>query len=267
MTTVSRPDLSKRTALSKSALVGYDLCATKAWYSIHDPRPFVPNEKVTFGSAVDAGVEVILKYVRSGQDPDLGQATAAAEFVIECDGTEVDIHDVQTALAAFLPLVPRYDWSYCQLQADLTADLDGLGETNGHPDIILRDGRVIDIKTASRAKPDEPSVELGLYALLVEAATGQAVPAVGYLTWVRVARPYWQPLEFAVTDEYRRWTYERAAAFVRAKKADELLNRKAETPANWTFGSGPKFPSLCSDCEYNPVNGGPCVMARREEAA
>ena len=58
--TVERPDLSQRTALSKSVLTAFELCETKSWWGLHDPRPFITNEKVVFGSAVDAGVEVVV---------------------------------------------------------------------------------------------------------------------------------------------------------------------------------------------------------------
>lgn len=264
---VVRPDLSQRTALSKSALVQFDLCQTKSWFAIHDPKPFVPKPKVTFGSAVDAAVEVLISYARSGQTPDWVRAMNSADEVIIRDGLSADAvgyEEVGEAVHAFVrDVLPQFDWSYCRTQASITEDLDELGETNGHPDIILADNRVYDVKTAARAK-DLPSVELGLYALLVEAETGKPVPAVGYMTWVRTKMPRWQVIEAPVTDEMRRWAYEHAAAYVRARKADALLNAKAERAANYSMTGGPKFDGLCGDCEWAPANGGPCLIAKEE---
>lgn len=265
---VERPDLSQRTALSKSALGTFDLCQTKSWFSLHDPKPFVPNEKVTFGSAVDAGVEVILKFARMGETPDLDRATDAALEVIARDGVDVEILDVQAALASFVTAVlPHFDWALCGLQLSLTATLEGLGECNGHPDIILSDNSVWDVKTSGRAK-EVPSLELGFYALLVEEADPtQKVPRVGYMNYIRAKRPFWQVIETPVTDELRRWAYEKSAAYVRAKKADTALNAKAQTPGNYSMTGGPRFGGLCSDCEYRPAIGGPCLISLNEPEA
>jgi CRISPR/Cas system-associated exonuclease Cas4 (RecB family) len=262
---VERPDLSTRTALSKSALSIFDLCQTKSWFSIHDPKPFVPNEKVTFGSAVDAGVEVILKYARMGESVDLDVASLAAEFVIERDDTPVDILDVQTALATFVTTVqPKFDWAMCGLQSHLTATLEGLGECDGHPDIILADNTILDVKTSARFK-EVPSLELGFYALLAEEVDPtRKVPKVGYLNYIRAKKPYWQIAEALVTEELRRWAYEKSAAYVRARKADAALNARADTPLNFSMGGSAKFPSLCADCPYAPANGGPCLVSLNE---
>ena len=262
---VERPDLSSRTMLSKSALVQYDLCPSKAWYSIHDPRPVEPNEKMTFGSAVDAGVEVIVKALGSGQEADPDRAMDAAAFIVERDGVEVDLEEVDHALRRFGPEVgPKFDWTGAQTQLSLTATIDGLGECNGHPDILLGSG-VFDVKTAARAKT-LPSVELGFYALLVEAAFHTRVQTVGYITWVRSSRPYWQVITEPATDELLRWAHARAGSYVRAKSADATLNTSGE-PTNYSFGGGPKFPGLCGDCPYNPANGGPCQIAYQGEVA
>jgi CRISPR/Cas system-associated exonuclease Cas4 (RecB family) len=266
MTVVTRPDLSKRTALSKSVLTQFDLCQTKSWFAIHDPRPFVANEKVTFGSAVDAAVEVIVMAAAKGHRPDLDAATAAAEYIIERDGVEVDILDVQAAIGSFCAVVlPNFDWTNTATQADISATIDDLGECNGHPDIILGDGRVYDVKTSGRAK-EVPSLELGFYALLVE-ATGGTVPAVGYINYVRVKRPFWQVVEVPVDDELRRWSMERSRAYVRARKADERINANNPAPQNYSFPGGAKFDALCSDCPYNPALGGPCSMVLMKEAS
>ncbi len=262
---VVREDLSLRTALSKSTLSQFDLCQTKSWLTLHEPRPFVPNEKVTFGSAVDAGVERIVIALAQGQDPDLNEASEAAAFCIERDETEVDIIEVQTALATFVTtVVPHFEWADTVTQASITVTLDGLGECNGHPDLILGDGRVYDVKTSGRMK-EVPSLELGFYALLMEAHSGSPVPSAGYMNYVRAKRPYWQVDEAPVTDELRRWTYERSAAYVRAKQADDLLNSKTSEPRNFSFPGGPKFDGLCTDCPYSPAFGGPCAMTYLRE--
>jgi hypothetical protein len=83
------------------------------------------------------------------------------------------------------------------------------------------------------------------------------VPEVGYWTWVRSSRPYWQQVSFPVTDELRRWTVEKAASYIRAKRADEVLNRDAAEPTNYTFTAGPMNRSLCGTCQYAPT----CAIA------
>jgi len=163
-------------------------------------------------------------------------------------------------------IVPKYDWALSVTQASITATLDGLGECNGHPDIIMGFGSVWDVKTSGRAK-EVPSLELGFYALLMEEHSGQPVPSVGYFNWIRLKKPYWQIAEAPVTDELRRWSYEKAAAYVRAKRADTLINAKSAAPQNYSFPGSAKFPSLCADCPWNPALGGPCLVALREEEA
>lgn len=264
MTLVARPDLSTRTNLSKSVLVEADLCGAKAWFNIHDRRPLIPAENITFGSAVDAGVEVILTSARAGVPIEIERALASAQEVINRDETGVDIDEVERALFAFTTtIVPHVDFAFCRLQDTLREDLPELGEAEGHPDVILADGSIFDVKTAKRAKPADAaatSVELGFYALLAE-ASGITVPRVGYWTWVRTKRAAWQALEADVTDEMRRRTYELAAAYTRAKRADEVLNRRAEMAQNFSFPSGPKNLGLCGTCQYNPAAGGPCRLA------
>lgn len=266
MTLVVRDDLSQRTSLSKSALVSFDLCQSKAWFQIHEPRQVIPNERMSFGSAVDAAVEQIVVMARAGIPIQIERAYAAAAEVAERDQVAISFDEVEKAAEMFaVSVIPGYDWKLARTQPSITAVLDGLGETNGHPDVVLAGNRVRDVKTAQRAKDTEPSLELGLYALLVEAETGVPVPDVGYWTWVRLKRPYWQVVEYPVTDEIRRWTYERAASYIRAKKADEILNRNAPEVGNYSFPGGAKFPGLCKDCEYAPANGGRCLLALRVE--
>lgn len=267
MTLATRPDLTKPRGLSKSELGQFDLCQTKAWMAIHDPRPFVTNEKVEFGSALDRGVEVLVKFASAGQEPDFERAwEGVREYVQEQPLLAESIEELAHALTTFRSeVMPRYDWVRAVTQSSITTDIEGLGTCNGHPDIVMGDGTVLDLKTSSKSK-DVPSVELGFYALLVE-ATGRPVPRVGYLNYVRLKKPVWYLPEVPVTDELRRWAYENAAAYVRAKRVDTILNAKAASPGNYTMVGGAKFASLCLDCPYNPANGGPCALVRREEAA
>ena len=64
--------------------------------------------------------------------------------------------------------------------------------------------RSVDVKSAGRAKSEDDiyfGSELGFYALLRTRETGDPVRHVGYLTWLRLKRPMWQPLVVPVTDD------------------------------------------------------------------
>lgn len=277
---VERPDLSQRTSVNKSVLGQFDRCQTQAWFAQHYPVPFTPKEVVTFGSAIDASVEVLIKYVASGQEPDLDRATDAAQFVIDRDDrilaemglppTGCDILEVQGALASFVTSVlPTRDWAGALTQYRISTDIPQLGECDGHPDLIVGD-RIDDVKATTSKKPKDPtSLELGWYAILRE-AEGHRVNRVGYIEYRRgkpngsLAKPQWMTPSVEVTDELRRWAYEKSAAYVRARKADAALNAKAETPQNWSMTGGPSFPGLCRDCPYSPKLGGPCLVSLNE---
>lgn len=261
---VVRPDLSVRTAVSKSALGEYDLCQTKAWHALYHRLPATPNERMTFGSAVDAAIEVAIKHLRSEQPIEYERCMAAAHEVIARDEVAVDSADVERALDRWIvDLAPRYDFRLARTQHHIRGVLDDIGEVEGHPDVWLADGRIFDVKTASRAKADEMTTELAFYALLGREVEGIAVPSVGYWTWVRIGKPYWQVLEWTVTDEWLQWAVETAAAYVRAVRVDRMHNARSEHPNNWAFGGGPAFPTMCADCQYRdrcnrarPVMGG-----------
>jgi hypothetical protein len=258
--TAVRDDLSQRTALSKSQLAVADICGQKAWLEIHHRRPFIPDEKTTFGSAVDAGVEAVLKAARAGSVVSSLAIESESRAAIERNGVEVDFDLVEDAIAAFIRDVqPKYDWSGVTLQRHLNAEIEPWGEVDGHPDVLLPGG-VYDVKTSGRMKDTARTVELGLYALLAE-AEGHPVAEVGYFCWVRTRKPYWQIISTPITPEFIAWTRERVDAYVRARNADVLLNRNAPEPVNWTFPSGPKNAGLCKGCQYNPMNGGDCRMA------
>ncbi len=261
-----RPDLSARTDLSKSALATFDLCSWKAWHAIHHRLPVIPNERMTFGSAVDAGVEAVIVQQRAyGAVTDMGIAYSAAAQVILRDDTGVNFGEVETAILAFVDdVIPKHDWALCSTQHAIAIEMPGWGPVSGHPDIILHDGTVLDVKTAAKQKNADAvatSVELGFYALAREVETGTRPERVGYLVWVRLKKPYWQQLVVPVTPQMLAHARVTADGYTRARKADAALNAKAETPINWAFNGGPKFAGLCGDCEYAPGNGGPCEMA------
>jgi len=260
-----RDDLATRTLLSKSALNVADICGNKAWMEIHHRRPFIGNPDVTFGSAVDAAVEQVLKAIAAGIPLGAAQPMEAAAEIVERDGISIHMEEVEAAITDFVrDILPAHDWTDCILQAHLNVVMDGWGECDGHPDIVLRSDACWDLKTSKRARGTARTVELGLYALMIEATTGRPVPEVGYLTRVRTKTPSWQTLSTPVTDEFRDWTREHVDGFVRARRADELLNRNAPEPINWTFPSGPKNSGLCRTCQYNPMFGGTCRMAVRD---
>ena len=255
--TLVRDDLSQRTALSKSQLTVMDMCGQKAWLEIHHRRPFIPDERTTFGSAVDAAVEQALKapvIIPSGA------MEAAAYSAMERNGVDVDIAEVMVAALDFIRnILPKHDWTGVQLQRHLNTVIEPWGEVDGHPDILLP-GAVWDVKTSARMKDTARTVELGLYALLAE-AEGHPVAEVGYFCWCRTKKPYWQTISTPITPEFLDWTRERVDAYVRARNADVLLNGNAPEPVNWTFPSGPKNGGICRTCQYNPTLGGDCRMA------
>lgn len=279
--TVERPDLTRRTTVNKSVLGQFDRCQTQAWFASHYPVPFTPKEVVTFGSAIDASVEVLVKLAGSGQDSDLDRATDAAQFVIDRDDrvlaemglppTGVDILEIQSALVGFVTSVlPTRDWAGAITQYRIATVIDGLGEADGHPDIIVGD-QIDDVKATTSKTPKDPkSLELGFYAILRE-AEGFPVTRVGYIEYRRgrpngsLVKPQWLTPSIAVTDELRRWAYEKSAAYVRARKADTALNASLSTAMNFSMTGGPRFASLCSDCPFNPALGGSCLIALQGE--
>lgn len=255
--------------VSKSALGRMDRCGSLAWHSIHYKRPTIPNEAMAFGSAVDKGLGVALKAIRAGipyAEVRESAHQAAAEEIVRNGVSEVDIEEVRTAIDAF-PEQVHADFALCALQEFVHTPIEGLGECQGYLDIRLASHEIWDTKTSTKAKPADGArtLELGFYVVLYEAATGKRVPRVGYWTYVRRQHPSWTEVSLEVTDEFRRWAYESAAAFVRAVQADEVLNRsrieQGLEPINYTFPGGARWPGLCKTCEHNPANGGVCRLA------
>ena len=269
MTVSARPDLSERRGFSKSAFRSFEWCQQQAWFDKHERRPFIPTPRVVFGSAVDPGVETLVQSAAAGIPLEFGRAYAAAREAIADVDVEVDLQEVDVAIDAFASQVlPHHNWHLAVTQRHLHVTLDGIGEVDGHPDILLP-GEVWDVKTSTRSKETAKTVELGTYALMVEEDTGRQVTRVGYVTWVRRVRtPGWQTISYAVDDEFRDWTRARWGGFVRANAIDDLMTNRALAlglePLNYSFPGGPLNGNRCQSCQYNPALGGRCDMAVRE---
>lgn len=262
-----------RKLLSKSFLIGADLCGHRAWLDLYYPQPFVQTERVAFGSAVDLGVQVILAGRDAGLDVLAGDAERVVEPVAELIASRptdpaVDLAEVLVALRAFADFLAAgsdLDFAGALRQHHFRLPVPGVGTVDGHPDLILRDGTIVDVKTSPRAKAQDAAatayLELGLYALAREVETGQRVPRVAYLTWVRSSRPSWQLVTADVTDRMLEQARHRSAATSRALAADAELNAGSSSPVNWTLTHGPRFGGLCGTCAHNPAYSGRCEIA------
>jgi CRISPR/Cas system-associated exonuclease Cas4 (RecB family) len=249
MTIAERPDLSTRTALSKSAVTGWDLCPTKAGYELTERRPLIMNEKISFGSALDRATEALVIGRREGwrESKALQAATDGIDSISERDGIPLPADELSRAVRGFWgEVTPQFDWKGAETQPEIRATIEGLGEVEGHPDIVLGP-MPMDVKS-SRYRKDLPSVELGLYAILLEEARGVQVQNAYYLTWVRSGRGRWEIQRWPITSEARRWTWAR-------------VHQYAQAIATKSFLGAPKYPSLCNDCPYSPANEGPCEIA------
>lgn len=327
----SRPDLDRRKGTSKSAIIDFDICQQRTFFGKYHPMPYIPTPRMTFGSCVDRGVEVLIECARAGIPLDYRRAFVAAREAQERDGVLIPQQEVRRAVRAFgddrkqpkppltgcpqcgaevrerlkprgqdrppgwrcsgvaeVPAEPcswttdldddpachgprqlapinQHDWAYCRTQANIHVQLRDLGEVDGHPDIILASNEVDDVKTSQSMRKTARTIELILYALIVEEEAGRPVPEVGYLVFVRTSG-VWREVRTFVTDEMREWAYQRTAAFVRAQRADDMLNKGREVgtshpPINWTWPGGPTNAMFCDGCRFHPLFGGPCEMA------
>lgn len=249
--TLTRPDLSQRRTFSKSAYNTWDLCGTKAYFEDNERRPFVPTEKVSFGSALDAAIEIAVVGIREGhelykQDAAILEAIEAVEVR---DDLDLPKEELLLAVRGFRnEVAPKFDLTEVRTQVAIDVDIPGIGPVSGHPDLLLPNPW--DVKSSSREKA-LPSVELGLYAIMVERAEGRIVPEAGYMTWVRPKR--WVIQHMPITPEVRRWTWERAARYAAVRRLDPETQK--------AVAGGPKFDGLCQDCVYAPWNGGGCSIA------
>lgn len=260
-----------REMLTKSFLVGADLCNRRAWLDLYDPRPFVMTERVAFGKAVDLGIQKIIAAIGAGIElPTIG-ASIMAEIMAMLDETDdtdpaVDLNEVIVAIDRFATdIAPRYDLAYASVQRSINIELEGIGRVSAHPDVILADGSIYDVKTAGRAKLADAAstsyTELAWYALIREAETGVEVPRVGYWTWCRTANPYWQIVESDVTPRMLAVARSRAEGYRSAIDADVRMNAGAEKPRVYAFPGGPAFAGLCRDCAHNPARQGSCTIS------
>lgn len=271
---VVREDLSKRDPrerISKSFIQSAEQCGQRAWYQIHDPKPWTAPEQVTFGSAVDAGVEVIVKALARGRDEDdddvlLGKAHHAAMQRVETEENAPDEGEVRGALERFLDwsVVQEVVWTGAVTQPHLRLELPGIGEVDAHPDLLLaaaaHDGIacVTDVKTTPGNKQTKFAAtsytELGLYALLIEASTGRAPDNVAYWQYIRgLKTPAWRESIAPVTSRMLWVARHRVAAVARAIEADSILNDGVAEPRNSSFTNGPKYASTCNDCSWLSV--------------
>ena len=162
MTLVVRDDLSHRTELSKSQLTTADFCQTAAWFGIHDRRPMLPSERLTFGSAIDAACEQMVYAAARGNRGD-GKPMQAALEVSARDGVDINLDEVTAAIHGFRDnIMPVFDWTDAVVQPTVRAEIEGLGPCSGHPDIILADGTILDVKTGKQHKTPF-GTELGFY--------------------------------------------------------------------------------------------------------
>src|SRR6185295_9646654 len=114
----------------------------------------IPNERITFGSAVDAAVEVIAKQIRDDGKVDLTPVMASVDEVLARDET-VEIHrdEVEKAAERFVIEVAGHrDFTGVATQPSIIVNLPDLGEISTHPDLVYADNTIDDVKTSKRAK-------------------------------------------------------------------------------------------------------------------
>ncbi len=257
---VERPDLSRRTALSKSEISTGTWCELQGYYSRTDPKPWNPSPEMTFGSSLDAAVEIAVTALRAGMAVPVERCLAAAAEVAQRDDQPVDLDEIEDAVHQFIvAIAPNYDWSIAMTQHAVTVVIDGLGECNGHPDLIL--GPLIkDVKSAGRAKNADDiyfGSELGFYALLRMRETGEVVTHVGYLTWLRLKKPMWQDLTVEVTDDLLAEAMTRARRQLHLRKLADTVAAKGADPT--LFFDGPRFDKKCLECAWL----GDCSVGQR----
>lgn len=265
MTLVVREDLTLRTALSKSEVISRHFCGVFGYYSRTMPRPWTPVPDMVFGSALDAAIEQLLKAERDGKPWAEARCIEAASEVAERDGIEVDLDEIRDAVGGFAKdILPLFDWTACALQPSLSAEIEGR-PVNGHPDIILADTTILDVKASNSksgktvediwAKPEMP-----IYTALHEAVTGFLPKRLGYLVWRRaLATPKWQvpvPILDADADLAAEGRMELGRQANLRRQYAALHNADVD-PARYL--EGPKFASKCLDCAYVDV----CSLGQR----
>lgn len=257
---VTRPDLSKRTSLSKSEIGTGTWCELSGYHARINPRPWSPTPEMTFGSALDAAVEIAVVALRSGQAIPIDRCLAAAAEVALRDEAEINLDEIEIAVEQFGAVIaPAYDWSQAKTQHTIRVEIDGLGECEGHPDLILGD-LILDVKAAGRAKNEDDiyfGSELGFYALIRERETGDPVRHVGYLSWLRLKKPMWQVLVVEVTPDLLAEAVTRARRQLHLRKLADTVAARGADPV--LFFAGPKFDKKCLDCVFQDI----CEVGQR----
>ncbi len=262
-------DLDQRRALSKSELSLAELCQWKAWHHRHHYLPAPAKEEIAFGRCVDKGVTELVEQMRGyGHIEDPGWSMRAAILEADQHTVEIDMEGVSDALTRFHEdVLPQFDWAYCLTQHHISVEMPGWGMVDGHPDLVLKDGTILDVKTGDRAKTRSAvlnSTELGFYALIRQVETGEPVPTVGYLSWPRGLKfPKWAIVIEPVTPELLSVTTQRVDAYVRARDMDTHLLIGGGEPVNVTLTAGPRFAGLCNGCQYVEI----CPVRAIETAA
>lgn len=274
----------KRVGISKSLITSSALCGRKGWFSenVRMPDgsriPIVAPERMLFGSALDEAVLYVAHSVREGQRWTLGDAVAVGMAAVLGKPHDPDIDlvtfevQLRNAIEIFQIDVlndlgdggkPLLDFRGALFQGVNGESLrigDGAEALIGTPDFILsgeyrESGRplILDLKASSRAKSqkDLRSAELSFYAWLYMAQFGGEVPDVGYLTYVRSARPRFQIL-VGKADESMLLL---AEEYVRSTRTIVRARDVANVPFRTDF---------CGTCEWrlpNPdADFGGCVV-------
>lgn len=215
---------------------------------------------MTFGSAIDAAVEIAIVALRSEQAIPIDRCLAAAAEVALRDDNPVDLDEIELAAEQFgVTVAPQFDWRTAKTQPTIRVSIDGLGECEGHPDIIVG-STVLDVKASGKAKNPESiyfAPELGFYVALRERETGEPLERVGYLTWIRVKRPLWQVLIVDVTDDLRAEGMAHARRQIQRRRLIDTVAAKNANPTD--YFAGPRFDSKCLDCAWNDV----CEVGQR----
>lgn len=251
---VTRPDLTTRTALSKSEISTGEWCGIQGFYARTQPRKWNVTPEMTFGSAIDACVELAVKALRAGQAiPHEIFQRVGAEIAVK-DDNPVDLDELTKAMRQFENAVaPMFDWSNALLQHTISVEIDGLGACEGHPDIIC-DDLILDVKAKDKSVNENAirfSSELPFYAVIRMRETGDPITRIGYLVWVRTQSPKWQAVTVDVTDDVLAEGMARARRQVNLRRLIDTVASRGADPAE--FFKGPAFDSKCLTCAWADI--------------
>lgn len=251
---VERPDLSRRTALSKSEISTGEWCGIQGYYSRAEPRPWNVTPEMKFGSCLDAAVEIAVKALRADQPIPVATCLAAATEVAQREELDVDLNEIEDAIHQFgVVIAPRYKWETALSQHTIRVEIDGLGACEGHPDFILGD-LIKDVKAKGKSVSNNDiwfGSELPFYALIRERETGEPVKHIGYWVWLRQVSPKWQDITVEVNADVLAEGMARARRQLHLRRLIDTVKERGADPAE--FFVGPKFDSKCLDCAWRDV--------------